>query len=242
MIPYDSFSMKKASSTRNIRATHTPRRQTRRLALALLALVIASFALLAQGPGQEVVFSREIPTQASIEDLDLAMRAVINWPQWIFSLKDAQVVDIAGKPLPAAQQEARLGSRIRLWIEPKKREWKRYQLLTEVTAYEPLKRISLRVLEDSTGKLTAAFSSLEWTVELLPGKVLGVSRGTPAHWRSRLFSRLAPHILMYQAFYPDLLTLATIKQPLPLNPPAEVLERLAKQRAALASEQQYSPY
>lgn len=218
-----------------------------------IALFMGAAVWLGRGPDLEVSFKREIPLKTQAADVGLALRAVINWPRWIFSLKDAQVVGPDGQPLPPAQQEARVGARVKMWIEPKKREWKRYELLTEVTRASA-EGLTLRVLSDSKQKLTTAFTDLEWNVDVVHSpasvrgkpfgdvKLVGSSRAQTAHWRSRLFGRLAPNILMYQAFYPDLMTLAQLKQPLPLNPPEEVLQRFRRQQAEAEAAQGPQPY
>ncbi len=194
------------------------------LALALIALV-PSF-LVAIGPDKELQFTRDVPSKASIEKLGAQVSDLSKWPEWFFSLKEVQTVSATGDVLPKEQQKLFEGARLKLSIEPKKKQWKRFQITALVEAYRPNDYLRLRILGDSKGKLSELFENLVWQINLLPSPALTdvparAKDGTPnltlirgqvaargISWRSKIFGTVTPRILMAQVFYPDLIRLA----------------------------------
>ncbi len=188
-----------------------------RLLLALIALVfLASSATLfhlSNSPDRDLQFVREVSTDVSPQVLTRAFTAINNWRDWHFNLKDAELLD-ATALAP--------GARIRFFIEPPKKQWKRFEMITRVSTFIPDRELELEFLADSTGRLSRLFSKLSWKIELIaessPGSVQktlirGTLRATTASGRSRIFSKLTPRILMNQVFYPDLEKLSLLEFP-----------------------------
>jgi hypothetical protein len=194
------------------------------LSVVLLGFVIF-LAVSAQGPDRDLEFSRVVPTTLTADQLDRALVATINWPDWFFSTRLAEVLDGIGRPYPMTDQLIQTGSEIRLTIDPRKGRWKQYELRVKVIEYIPQSKLRLQLLSDSKGRLTRLFSSLEWEVDILPptaghsGSLLRSStRAHTQHWRARMFAAFAERILLNQATYPDVIKLAELRQPKEPNP------------------------
>ena len=198
------------------------------LGLLLAAALAAGWA--AQGPDFEVEFAREVPSALPVAQLEKAVESVLSWDQWHYITVEARMIDIRDFVYAEAEQKVMEGARIRFTVEPKQMKHKRFQIFAIVERYVPQKELTLRLIKDSTGRITGLFKDLRWTVRFSPGTpqgapgltrgdlthgtmIVGELRGTTAHWRSRLFGRLAPRILMHQLFYPNLVALAELTQP-----------------------------
>lgn len=118
-------------------------------------------------------------------------------------------VEIAGR---GADAELAAGDTLQWFMQPKGKPWRKYDLSVRLKKFSPSEGMTLEVAKDSTGRVTELFEHLEWTLAYTPidagTRVTGRIRGRTRNWRSRLFSRISPHILMNQVFYPDLITLA----------------------------------
>jgi hypothetical protein len=178
--------------------------------------------LLAQGPDRDLRFVREVPVEVSPQAVNLSLWTLSNWHKWFFSMASVQRVDLQGLPLPLSEQNLVAGAHLLFHVDPKKGKHRRFDLLVVVTQYVPGSRVDLRILSDSSGRLTRLFDPLEWHLALLPPngatplRVEGVQTVRTHHWRSRLFAALSERILMNQIFYPDLLKLAK-PQPVDLS-------------------------
>ena len=175
------------------------------------------------GPERELSFRREIRSPSDVKTLGEAIHKLENWPGWFFSLAQAQAIDLAGRPFSQADQTVAPGEIIQLSIDPKKGPWKKFDVWVRVQQYVPNERLTLVVQRDSKDKLVRLFSEIEWTVEIKPrpeggAYVIGSGRAKTAHWRTRLLGALAEKIVMNQAYYPDLIALAGIRQPRAANP------------------------
>jgi hypothetical protein len=109
------------------------------------------------------------------------------------------------------------GALLRLEMKPARAMSKSYHLIAKVTEYEPKKRLSLVIIEDSSGRLTRLFNLIQWNLTLEPtptGSTIHVRElAHTQHWKSRFFGRMAEKILMNQIYYPDIIKLAELKQP-----------------------------
>jgi hypothetical protein len=198
--------------------------------LATLALGSLVALIAAQGENFEVRFSREVPSSLPPTQIQDAVESVLSWHQWHYITVEARMIDIRDAVYADADQGLMEGARIRFIVEPKQMKHRRFQLIAAVERYVPGKELSLRLVKDSTGRITELFSELRWTLRFEPGTpqgapglkpaekasgtlIIGELSGTTAHWRSRLFGRLSPRILMHQLFYPNLVALAELKQP-----------------------------
>jgi hypothetical protein len=193
----------------------------------LLVLLLGSLTMyvgsIAQGPDFEVKFVREVYSDVDPDTLTIAMESTANWPRWFHSLKQAQALDPATGE-PSGRGTVAVGTPVRLFIEPAKREWKRFVVDARVTELVPQKSIQLKVLHDSTGKLDDMFEQLEWKVELDPVApqareknrkmiVRGICTAKTRNWRARVFGKLTPRILMYQVYYVNLIAFSKIRLP-----------------------------
>ena len=174
----------------------------------------------ANTPDRDLVFVRDVPTSLDAKILDQAMSTIANWPTWHHMLEEAKIIDLRGLEYPAKDQVLTRGELIKFKIENPQKQWKRFELVAELVEYEPRKKVHLRLLKDSTNRITHLFSTLEWTVELMPNPsgqgtlIRGTAIAHTNHWRGRLFGIMAPRILMNQVFYPDLVKLGAVDQEL----------------------------
>jgi hypothetical protein len=185
--------------------------------LAPLLAVLAWCAVLALGPDRDLVFTREVPSEVPLETLDESLRRVPVWPKWHFDVHESRAIDGLGRPFAWRDQMVLPGMDVRWTMMPKKRESRRYELQLYVVAYRPRRLLQLRVMKDTTGRLTRLFEYLEWTVEIgerAPGTfVRGTLRARTANWRSRVMGGLAERVFLSQVLQADLFALAGLKRP-----------------------------
>lgn len=176
------------------------------LVVALGATVII-LASLAQGPDRDLTFMREIASPLSIEKLGVTLGQTSHWSSWFHSLDHVENLTDTAKT-----RSLTVGDHLKLFFDPKKGPWRKFQIDVEVLNYRPNEFLHLRVLGDSKGKLNQILSRLEWKIELVPSGptalVRGMASARTTHWRSRLIGILAERILMNQVFYPDLIAFA----------------------------------
>jgi hypothetical protein len=190
-----------------------PFRFTGGFLVTLLGATVLLLSSYANGPDRELSLSRVIPSDLTTGHLDRQISSLTRWPQWFYSLKEAKA-----DPSSPAPSLLKKGDVITLAMDPKKGPSKCFSLKAEVTEYRPAHSLSLKIIDDSSHRLTLLFDRLEWKIELEP-KPSGGSwiRSTAIahthHWRSRLFGAIAEKILMHQVFYPNVLKLATLMQP-----------------------------
>lgn len=188
-----------------------------RLGTASLGLMLLFFYILANRPDMELHFQRVVPSDSNSERIMRFMSSVTRWPQWFYSLNQVRI-----KP-GKHSTEIEKGSIIVLDMDPHKGSKKRFQLTAEVTQYLPGRSLGLKILQDSSGRLTRLFDHLEWNIEIRDqGKgslISGTVIAHTHHWRSRLFGQIAEKILLNQTFYPDLVKLAELKHPFSTDVP-----------------------
>lgn len=177
------------------------------------------FIRLTTGPDLDLTFSRQVPSPFEAAHLDRQISSVTRWPGWFISLARVDTE-------PSDSKMISQGSILKLHIDPKKGQKKRFDLTFKVTEYVPTQKLHLMLLDDSSGRLVRLFDRVEWILELQPNpKTKGsLIRGTAIahtrHWRSRFFGRVSERILMNQIFYPNLVKLAELTHPFSLDPPA----------------------
>lgn len=176
---------------------------------ALVALTLGA-VLLASSPDRDLVFTREVQSQVPQAEISQAIDSIPNWVKWHHHLKDVK----AQSPVP------QVGEKVEFLIENPKRQWKRYRLTGEITAYEPGKRVAFKITEDSSQRLGTYFDGIRWNVEVVADPqdsaktlVKGRLDTRTKHWRSRLYSRIAPRAFLNQIFFPDLIRLAFYGKP-----------------------------
>lgn len=186
---------------------------------AIFAIFAGYCAYYGAGPDRELHFEREVPTSLPVETLQESIGSVSNWSEWFYSVYKAQRVDLMGRPLATANQTAEKGALIRLEIRPHKGERRgSFELLVEVTEQVPQKLITMRLIQDGSGRIHKVVDGLEWRIELLAGKIRGTATARTRHWRSRVISALSQRVLMNQLFYPNVMALGLFTQPRPPNP------------------------
>jgi hypothetical protein len=169
----------------------------------------------ARDPDLSLDFSREAHSKLDPSLLARKMENVSEWKTWFHSTRSVQVVDSQNHPLAPTEQVAREGALLEIQIDPGKGARKRFQLAARINRYIPGQLLEIQVLDDSKGKLPRLFKNVTWRIELLPQAeqekgvlIRGTEEAHTTHWRSRLFGRIAPKILLNQIFYPNLLILA----------------------------------
>jgi hypothetical protein len=183
---------------------------------------VAALAYLGRGPDYPIEWTREVPSRHGFEVLEPALRDMRFWPIYMRELKEAHTIR-AGTPalaLKAPFEIPGVGSEILLAIEPKGKEWKRYQVRAEVIALEPGRKIRFRLLEESTGKTVRLLDGLEWEVSVHPSEGRWKERGYPSFVRgvayaktrsrrSRILGRVFRRSMMNQIYWIDLVRLAS---------------------------------
>ncbi len=181
--------------------------------MAMIALFFAgAVAYLASQPDYEVRFSREVNSKTAYPVMAKSLDQLNYWPRWFYHLKET--TPSKGAP--------HVGETLRLAMEPKGKEWKRYQLEIKILEFSPGKKLRALLLSDSSGKIPKLFENVEWTVEFTPQKsIVGSLHARTHHWKARVFSSFAGRVLMNQIFYPNLEKLASFKQPFDPDRPEE---------------------
>jgi hypothetical protein len=199
-----------------------------RLWLALgcfFALLIATVAYFGRGEDFPIEWTREVPSRLSLQELEPALRDMRAWPVYMRELKEAYLVKGASTEQYQRFMKERfevpgVGSEVILQVEPKGKEWKRYQVRAEVIALEPGKRIRFRLIEESTGKTARLLDGLEWEVSIHPSEGRWKERGYPSYVRgqavartrsrrSRFLGRVFKRSMMNQIYWIDLVRLAS---------------------------------
>jgi hypothetical protein len=196
---------------------------------ALIGVTLAIGAAFSVPPDFEVSFVRDVPAKISPAKLSKAIYALSNWPNWFYSTSEAKAVNLYGQPYSLKDQSIAKGSLVELWIDPRKGKWKKFVLTVKITEFEPGKMIHFVVLKDTSNRLPKLFDRLEWQIDIITSPdgstvLRGSATGHTAHWRSRLFGRLASRIMMNNVFYPNLLKLAELDDPLNVNPLPQVAQ------------------
>jgi hypothetical protein len=196
-----------------------------RLWLALgsfIVILIATIAYFGRGEDYPIEWTREVPSRLSLAELEPALRDMRFWPVYMRELKEASVVkaDSPSQFLKAPFEVPGVGSEVLLHVEPKGKEWKRYQVRATVIALEPGKRIRFRLIEESTGKTARLLDGLEWEVSIhtsegrwkehgYPSYVRGVATARTRSRRSRFLGRVFRRSMMNQIYWIDLVRLAS---------------------------------
>jgi len=196
----------------------------RSVQMSLVALV-GFLVVAALGSDRTVSMERVVPSPFAADKIGAAVHFMSNWPRWHHFAKSAERLGFRDQPVAVSDQYAVPGALILLTVDPKDKPWKRFTLKLEVTEYVPYKKISLRLLEDSTGKITKLLDQVSWSIEIIPNATEGSTihasvSGHTKSWRSRLFGRVASRILLNQILAADVVALGTIDDPLALNPAA----------------------
>lgn len=164
---------------------------------------------LVQSPDRELHFSREIPSRFESVRLGRNLSAISRWPQWFYSLAE---VTSSSQSDPLQK-----GAILTLKMDPKKGKRKQFDLTFVVTDVVPEKSIQLKLIDDSSQRLTHLFDHIEWKIEIESApngtRLKGSAVAHTHHWRARLLGGIAERILMNQIFYPNLVRLAELRQP-----------------------------
>jgi hypothetical protein len=200
--------------------------QNKKFWAALFVLILGSTLFycssIGNGPSFDVTFTRDVPSKLSPEYLDKVFQQLPTWHLWFFSASKADEVDFRGYPYAPVAQKLETHGLIRMQINPHRGESRKFEITLLVEEYVPQKRLKLRIMSDSKGRLTRLFDPLEWTLELIPhgtGTIIhAVENGRAVSWRSKLFAKIIPSIFMNQVFYPNLIVLSQINDPLVVQP------------------------
>lgn len=182
------------------------------LLYGILALsCCAFFGILAAGyvaEDETITLERNLPLKRSYSSLQQDFNQYENWLHWIKAAKAIEKLDSSGIPMPAAG-EPHVGDKIRILIVPDKKEWKRFTIELQVLEFDLNHHLKLKLLSDSTQKLTRLLQDLQWEVNILNEKIIqGFCKAKTQSARSRILAMLASRILLNQVFYVDLIKLA----------------------------------
>jgi len=145
----------------------------------------------------------------AVEELRQELANTKTWPEWHFNAQRLETFAQADQSTSTASAS----SILRLFLEPPKKEWKRFELDLQVDQKSP-DRIDARIIRESKGRLEKLLSDIRWSIELLPapdGKgtlIRGEALARTTGPKARLLARVVPRIVMNQVFYPDLEALA----------------------------------
>jgi hypothetical protein len=204
---------------------------------ALVVLVLGSslyyISSVGNGPDRDVTFVREVPSKLDIDYLDQVLRQIPKWSQWFYAATESNEMNGLGNPYPLGGQKLEPRALVQMEFNPHRGENAKFQLTYEVLDYIPKKLLKIRVIKDSKNHLLKLFSTLEWTIELLPMSpeaktnpkmaqfntmIRGTLTGHTATSRARIYSQLIPSVFLNQVFYPNLLVLTEINNPLAVVP------------------------
>ncbi len=185
--------------------------------LVFIAIAGAATAFFSRGPDFPIEWSREVPSKEAPSALLPALRDTRNFPIFHHALKGVALLE-NGKAVETYDRIAP-GMTAVFGIEPKAKEWKRFEIRAEVLPPKPGESLRFRMLEESTGKTTRLLDGFEWWVGVRPataaeektGNLSYVFGGASARTktaRARFFGRFAPKILMNQLYQIDLVRLA----------------------------------
>lgn len=172
---------------------------------------------IAHEPDFEIEMIRRVPSKLNPQYLDQALNLVRQWPAWFYDGVSAVVVDEHGAALSKDQQIISKNAYLRLGFKPKKGLHSSYDVIVQVSEYIAREKLRLRVLSDSKNRLNQLFDRLEWEIAFEPqgngSMILGKAVARTRHWRSRVFGRLTPSILLSQIYLPNLFILSEINNP-----------------------------
>ena len=181
------------------------------LAVAVLTGIgLSAKTLLSRGPDFEIRFERQVPSRVPIDELRAKLASLEDWTAWHHQFRGITPRSDGSKDSSSAENGRRL---IRVLVEPPKKQWKRFELDLAVTR-STRDRIEVELLADSKGRIEKLFSSVGWTITLLPDPqgqgtlIRGEARARTTSAKARMLGRVAPRIVMNQLFYPDLEALA----------------------------------
>jgi hypothetical protein len=186
-----------------------------------VAISAGAFAFFSRGPDFPVEWSREVPSKEAVSALLPALRDTRNFPIFHHALKGVALFE-NGKPVETYDRITP-GMTAVFGIEPKAKEWKRFEIRAEVLPPKAGEALRFRLLEESTGKTTRVVDGFEWWVgvraateeEAKHGNLSTVFGGASAmtkNARARFFARFAPKILMNQLYQIDLVRLANFTE------------------------------
>jgi hypothetical protein len=190
------------------------------LSIACLAVFGSYCIRAASGPDETLIFERDVESDLAPKVLLERFSSVPEWSKWFYSTENAQIIDRSSHPVPNPEQVAASGAMVRIMVDPKKGEHRKFEIIAKIREFVPGKVLDMQVLDDSKGMLFRQFDSIEWRIELRPDGantlIHGVETAHTSSWRSRLFGKIAKRILMHQIFYPDLIKLGESHPP--VNP------------------------
>ncbi len=187
----------------------------------LVAIGAGAFGFFSRGPDFPVEWTREVPSKEAVSALMPALRDTRNFPIFHHALKGITLFE-NGKPIETYDRITP-GMTAVFGIEPKAKEWKRFEIRAEVLPPKAGETLRFRMLEESTGKTTRLVDGFEWWVGVRPATaeeakhgnlsyVFGGATAVTKNGRARFFGRIAPKILMNQLYQIDLVRLANFTE------------------------------
>jgi hypothetical protein len=175
--------------------------------LTLMTLLL--ILLFRREPNIDLRFHRLVLSEHDENFLGSKLFDLNEWPVFVFDLKKAELLNGA--------QSLTQGAQVKLFIEPPQKQWKRSELLVEITEAVQGHKIAFKLLSDSKDKLTSIFSQYTWEVRIQPhpshpkfkSEIIGEGLATTSSPRSRFFGRLNEKLLMNQLYPFDLIKLGT---------------------------------
>ena len=171
--------------------------------LGAIAMIAGS---LAQGPDRDLQLTRQSVSKLDPTQLSAALTDVKSWPLWFNSV---QKVTIENSRVHSGLLQK--GAIARFVLKSPRETFELTALVSELESG----LLKLRLLADSTNRLTTLFDRLDWEIRIEPGDAFGTpirvtTSAHTAHWKSRLFGGLMPETLMKFVFFPDPKKLASL--------------------------------
>lgn len=193
--------------------------------LVAVALFTAAIQFFSRAPDFEVFWDRSVPSYLSRDDLVLAMKDTRNWPVFHHELKEAQLFRVVGETETPVKEfdGVEPGMHVTFKMEPKAKEWKRYEIRAKVLSVNPGQSIAFRLLPESQGKVTKILGNYEWSFSVIDATekmkargylsaVSGDAKASTLTGKARFFGRVAAKILMNQTYPVDLARLANFEE------------------------------
>lgn len=194
------------------------------LFLQILAFILVAglaIAFVGRGPNYTVDWTREVPSKEAITALTPALKDARNWPIFYHALKSATLFQ-NGKPVEDFDHVTP-GMTALFAIEPKAKEWKRFDIRAQVMVPREGEMLHFKMLEESSGKTTRLLEGFEWWIGIREATaeekklgnltyVVGGASAITKTARARFFGRFAPKIFMNQLYQIDLVRLANFTE------------------------------
>jgi hypothetical protein len=169
--------------------------------ISMMAILIGSIAVSGIKNDFHIKTKKIFLSELTIETLENKWSSTTRWANWFFNL-DSVI-------FPKGTYEP--GDFIKLKVTSPKKYQKPFYLTLKVENYVPKRTLKLKLVEDSSQKITKLLSDIIWNIQIEndetgKNKIIAEISATTKTWKSRFYGSYAKDILLNQIFYPDLIS------------------------------------